>query len=373
MKNVRLLTIGALLLLNPRGIFAQAELTSQGSIPVDKMTAADSVAQDQNKTKTPPPDYVKYDIAPEVVKQVQPDYPDEAMKKRLEGTVWLQLLVGEEGKVTEVKVQKSDAEVFNKAAIDAGMQWLFKPASVNGKPIQVWVSVPFKFKLMTGKKDGASTETQKKPPPPDTPYDKAPEAIKQVPPSYPADAKKKGLEGMVWLKVWIDESGRVGKVAIQKSDSKVFESAAIAAAEQWAFRPAMRDGKPVDVWVTIPIRFKLADKEKGQSGPALMKKKLVSPAEDLKVDKEPEALNQVNPKYPEKAMHDGIEGPVWTKMWIDESGNVVDATIAKSDNDTLNEAALEAGKQWKFKPALLGGKPVAVWITVPFRFKIAEK
>ena len=90
---------------------------------------------------------MKYDIAPEVVKQVQPDYPDEAMKKRLEGTVWLQLLVGEEGKVTEVKVQKSDAEVFNKAATDAGMQWLFKPASVNGKPIQVWVSVPFKFKL----------------------------------------------------------------------------------------------------------------------------------------------------------------------------------------------------------------------------------
>jgi protein TonB len=104
-----------------------------------------------------------------------------------------------------------------------------------------------------------------------------------------------------------------------------------------------------------------------------MKAKNAPPAEDLKADKYPEVIKQVNPKYPEKATQEGIEGTVWTKMWIDEAGNVVEVKIAKTERAELNEAAIDAGKQWKFKPALIDGKPVAVWITVPFRFKLSAK
>ena len=371
------------MLLNPRGIFAQAELTSQGSIPVDKMTAADSIAQDQKKTSTTPPDYGKFDVAPELLKEVRPDYPDEAMKKNLEGSVWLQLRVSEEGKVTEAKVQKTEAEVFNQAAIKAGSQWLFRPARLNGKPVASWVTVPFNFKLMSGKgltfKTRVVSGSDAPEPQPDS-LEKGPEPIKTVQPSYPAAAKKDKIEGTVWVKVWVDETGKVADATIEKSDANVFEGTAIDAVKQWRFKPALSKGKPVSVWVTIPFRFKLQDKEMAESRPAVTMKvrpvfptKQLPPVENMKVDKDPEAVEQVNPKYPEKAMQDRIEGTVWTKMWIDESGNVVAVDVTKTENEALNQAAIDAGKQWKFKPALVNGKPVAVWITVPFRFKIAGK
>jgi TonB family protein len=82
-------------------------------------------------------------------------------------------------------------------------------------------------------------------------------------------------------------------------------------------------------------------------------------------------LNQVTPKYPELATRAGLEGTVWVKLWIDEAGKVVKADVTKSDVEMFNEPAIEAAMQWTFRPALLKGKPVAVWVSVPFRFKLA--
>jgi TonB family protein len=95
--------------------------------------------------------------------------------------------------------------------------------------------------------------------PPDyVPYDQAPEAINQEQPKYPALALRAGLEGTVWTKLWVDETGRVYQVYVTKSDAQIFEQAALEAARQWRFKPAMSKGKPVAVWVSIPFRFKIA-------------------------------------------------------------------------------------------------------------------
>jgi TonB family protein len=94
-----------------------------------------------------PPDYVPYDQAPEVINQEQPKYPALALKAGLEGTVWTKLWVDENGKVFQVYVTKSDAEIFEHAAIEAARQWRFKPAMTKGKPIATWVSIPFRFKI----------------------------------------------------------------------------------------------------------------------------------------------------------------------------------------------------------------------------------
>jgi TonB family protein len=42
----------------------------------------------------------------------------------------------------------------------------------------------------------------------------------------------------------------------------------------------------------------------------------------------------------------------------------------KSDGAMLNDAAVNAVKQWVFKPALSNNKPVAVWVAVPVRFSL---
>lgn len=95
-------------------------------------------------------------------------------------------------------------------------------------------------------------------PPPDfVPFEKEPVAIKRPPPVYPEIARRAGVEGTVWLKVWVDKEGKVRKAEILKSDADIFNQPAIDAATQWVFTPALMKNGPVSVWVSIPFRFKL--------------------------------------------------------------------------------------------------------------------
>jgi TonB family protein len=89
------------------------------------------------------------------------------------------------------------------------------------------------------------------------PYDRAPEVLNQEQPKYPELALKAGLEGSVWIKMWVDTTGRVNQVYVQKSDAEIFEQASLDAARQWRFKPAILKGKTISTWVTVPFRFKI--------------------------------------------------------------------------------------------------------------------
>ncbi|MBI5733292.1 energy transducer TonB [Candidatus Jorgensenbacteria bacterium] len=94
--------------------------------------------------------------------------------------------------------------------------------------------------------------------PPDfVPVEKLPIAIKQVAPTYPELARRAGIEGTVWVKIWVDKEGRPKKVVVTKSDADIFNEEATKAAMQWLFAPAIMNNGPVSVWVSIPFRFNL--------------------------------------------------------------------------------------------------------------------
>jgi protein TonB len=95
-------------------------------------------------------------------------------------------------------------------------------------------------------------------PPPDfVPYEKEPSVIKRIEPKYPDLALRAGLEGNVFVKVWVDKEGKVRKVVTLKADAEIFVTAAEDAAKQWVFTPAVMQKGPVSVWVSIPFRFRL--------------------------------------------------------------------------------------------------------------------
>jgi TonB family protein len=95
----------------------------------------------------PPPPFVACEYPPEVVKQVQPKYPDLATRAGVEGTVWVKIWVDKEGKPKRAVAVKSDAEILNQSATEAAMQWVFTPALMKNGPVPVWISIPFRFKL----------------------------------------------------------------------------------------------------------------------------------------------------------------------------------------------------------------------------------
>ena len=97
-------------------------------------------------------------------------------------------------------------------------------------------------------------------PPPDfVPFEKEPVVIKRVEPIYPELARKAGIEGRVLIKAWIDKRGKVKEAQILKSTTEMLNEAALVAAKQWEFTPAMMKHGPVDVWSTLTFNFKLRE------------------------------------------------------------------------------------------------------------------
>jgi protein TonB len=86
-----------------------------------------------------------------------------------------------------------------------------------------------------------------------------PEVIEssRVLPVYPEEAQRAGLQGLVVLKVEIDERGRVGDVEVVRGMGHGCDEAAVAAVRQWRFRPATRNGTPIKVFHVIPFDFRL--------------------------------------------------------------------------------------------------------------------
>jgi len=97
------------------------------------------------------------------------------------------------------------------------------------------------------------------------------------------------------------------------------------------------------------------------------------PADFVPVEKEPVPVKKVEPKYPELAQRAGLEGKVWVKIWVDKEGKAKQVVVIKSDAEIFNEPAIEAAKQFVFTPAYMNNGPVAVWVSVPFKFKLADR
>ena len=77
-------------------------------------------------------------------------------------------------------------------------------------------------------------------------------------PIYPQEAKEKGYEGEVVLRVEVLANGRVGQIEIRKSSSyEVLDQSALTAVKQWRFIPAKKGDVAIPLWVNIPIKFQL--------------------------------------------------------------------------------------------------------------------
>lgn len=86
-----------------------------------------------------------------------------------------------------------------------------------------------------------------------------PKALSTTPPVYPEKAKEAKIEGVSVIETVIDASGRVTQPKIKAtSGDKDLDQAAIDAVSQWTFKPATLDGKPVEVYYTLTIRFALS-------------------------------------------------------------------------------------------------------------------
>jgi TonB family protein len=80
----------------------------------------------------------------------------------------------------------------------------------------------------------------------------------------------------------------------------------------------------------------------------------------------------IRPQYPELARMAGVAGRVVVKVYVDKNGNVRDWVVLSVHPQGLGfeEEVLKVVPKWKFTPAIQGGNPIGVWVSVPFRFSL---
>jgi protein TonB len=82
-------------------------------------------------------------------------------------------------------------------------------------------------------------------------------------------------------------------------------------------------------------------------------------------------VNRPGPRYPESARRAGAQGTTLLKVHVLDDGSLADIKVEESaGHAALDRAALDAVRRWKFEPGRQNGKPVALWVLIPFEFRL---
>lgn len=221
--------------------------------------------------------------------------------------------------------------------------------------------------------------------------------VQRVNPTYPPKARQERVTGTVKLKIVVDKSGRVVSVKVISGD-RLLAGAAIDAVKQWEYQPFVFNGEPVKVESTVKVNFTLkaqnasvdipqAQGVVGDSPGGIKPGQIGSmapPTEEPKPDitvplrvrissgvASGLIVRKIAPMYPDDARQHRIQGTVLLHVMIDKEGNVEQVDLI-SGHPLLAPAAIEAVRQWKYKPFLLNEKPMDVDTQVRVNFSLAQ-
>ncbi len=191
---------------------------------------------------------------------------------------------------------------------------------------------------------------------------------------YPVDALEKGIHGVVTVAITINPSGQVTTASVITGPQEL-RTSAFRAAMGLQFEPG-----PSTTSMTVPVEYVLTANSwgvrVGTLGDPIWKgaRAETSSTRALKVGGNippPRKIADVPPNYPEEAQKAKVQGVVLLEVVVDESGNVSETRMLRSI-PLLDQAAIDAVKQWKYTPTLLNGVAVPVLMTVTVNFTLRD-
>jgi TonB family protein len=239
---------------------------------------------------------------------------------------------------------------------------------------------------------------------PVTPENPVPRRVNSATADYPADADLVGMTGTVMYRITLDELGRVAEVrkmsltfratnpdvrgslvqritpdgldallgrtdpvhrTALRSAVTALETAAFDAVRQWRYDP------PHEAPLSFPVAIQVGTPPAPVAAPSVSGQYVI-PDGAIRVGgniKAPTKIRDVRPVYPDIAQQARVQGVVIIETVIGPDGGVQDAKVLRSI-PLLDEAALEAVRQWRFTPTLLNGVPIPVVMTVTVNFTV---
>jgi TonB family protein len=299
----------------------------------------------------------------ELLDRVQPEYTPEARLARLQGSVILYLEVSPAGTVDKARVIQSLGFGLDEKAIEAVKQWRFKPATVKGKPIKVQQSAEVRFLLnpvgawrvaraayrVARSSAGAASKLSKP-------------ILNQY--TSPDDGPCLSSGGPVVVDIQISKLGKPSHLELIEEHGEAAGKAVIQVVPMWRFQPGLVDGKPREFTGTFEMdcRASVATGEGGSSGGGVFRVGGGVTA--------PVPIYRPEPDYSEEARRMKYQGTTILYVEVDTSGHATNMRVVRALGLGLDENAMEAVNQWRFKPGMKNGAPVTVAATVEVNFRL---
>jgi TonB family protein len=211
--------------------------------------------------------------------------------------------------------------------------------------------------------------------PPQFRFDTAPHVIGATLPVYPYEEYVARRKGSATVLLLIDPQGKVAQTKILAASSPAFGFALAAAAEESAFTPALKDGHATATIIKRQQDFDpdsqdllTTDRDWRILRQIQKNPKTLTSAASLDHPLKPASARM--PVTPSGHRHKNDHGSALIEIVIDQDGTVVLPQIIKASAPEYGYAAVQAVKQWQFDIPTVGGKPVLVWVSVPFNFDV---
>jgi TonB family protein len=156
-----------------------------------------------------------------------------------------------------------------------------------------------------------------------------------------------------------------------------FLASSIDAVKRSQFQPGTLNGKPVPVLVHVAFAYRSPDSPPTPRIALLYREGFAregfnsgSRPLNHEYDKPPVPLHVANPEFSEEARRDRIGGTAIVSVLVNEEGVPIDPRIEKGLGHGLDEKALQAALEYRFRPATRDGAPVAARITIEMNFKL---
>ena len=273
--------------MQPAGEIKQPPAPPPPSPPPPPVARAEGTAEVPANMNPPPmPQRINVGGSVQAVRittKVAPVYPADCKAAGIEGKVILDVVIGKDGVVQSVeRVNKLVDDRLADAAIEAVKQWRYQPTLLNGQPVEVKTTVDVNFTL--AEKEEASTPargfargwigTNGPARQAGTPGVfrigggvSAPQPIFKVEPEYSEEARAAGFQGTVLMSLVVDAEGAPTQIRVVRSLGMGLDEKAVEAVGKWKFRPGMKDGKPVAVFVNVEVNFRLLRPPQSQPPP----------------------------------------------------------------------------------------------------------
>jgi protein TonB len=226
---------------------------------------------------------------------------------------------------------------------------------------------------------------------PITPENPIPRRTRTVRPPYPSEAAVVGARATVTLRVTVDHLGTVAEVRTvgapvlgamsppSPAEERAFTTGLLAlirsakdAVGQWRYEP------PADAPIAFDVVIGFTSEGDGEVIAQSSGRELPEPPLKLKTEtvprvgdgiRPPTRTKHVAPIYPEAAREARVAGVVVIEARIEADGRILEARVLRSIPE-LDDAALEAVKQWEFSPTFVNGEAAPVIMTITVQFSL---